>query len=81
MNSLYGLISFRKDNLVHVEMLDVELIVLVQLHSFVRMFEDRFSRQVNEQVQLRLEHVVLNMKQLYYEESGEFVKLQEVMNV
>lgn len=81
MNSLYGLISFRKDNLVHVEMLDVELIVLVQLHSFVRMFEDRFSRQVNEQVQLRLKHVVLNMKQLYYEESGEFVKLQEVMNV
>ena len=62
MDYLNVMISFRKDNLVHVEMLDVELIDLVQQHSFVHRFVDRFSQQVNEQVQLRSMHVVWNMK-------------------
>ncbi len=55
--------DFLKDILVHVEMMDVELIVVVPQHSFVRMFVDQFSQLVNEQVRLQLEHVVSNMKQ------------------
>jgi hypothetical protein len=45
-------ICFLKDILVHVEMLDVALVVGVHQHLFVRMFEDQFERLVNEQVQL-----------------------------